>query len=184
MDHPHHHVSALAALIELGGPLAYLKLAVIAAAVAAEIGWSVRDNAQRIDAAALGEQFAKLIAANTIERAIKLCGAATGPLTTVARAGLEARLTGANAREAMREILPRNLASARMGLPAVLAVSALGFVEAALLLAKVIEEGANQGAEAFMGIALLVIGGLALRSALRWNAWRTDLDRIIDTVAK
>jgi Na+/H+ antiporter NhaC len=183
MDH-HHHVSTLEALIELAGSLAYLRLAVIVAAVAAQIVWLVRDNAQRVNAAAFAEQIAKLIAASNIERAIKLCDAARGPLTAVARVGLEARLKGANARDAMREILPRALASARSGLIAVLLLGALGFVEAALLLAKGLEEGSTEGAEVFMGSALLLIGGLAIRNGLRWGAWRTDLDRIIDAVAK
>jgi hypothetical protein len=62
-------------------------------------------------------------------------------------------------------------------------VSALGFVEAGVLFAKGIEEGAGGGVEAFMGLALLVIGGLAIRNGLRWGAWRTELDQITNAVA-
>jgi len=177
------HGSALEAIVEVGGSLAYVKLAVIVAAVVAEFVWLARDSARRVDPNAFSQQVAKLVAANNVERAIKLCHAAKGPLTEVARVGLEARLEGRDARDAMSKIVPLALTSARSGLVATLLVSALGFVEAGVLFAKGIEEGAGGGVEAFMGLALLVIGGLAIRNGLRWGAWRTELDQITNAVA-
>ncbi len=98
----HAHVNDLETLVELGGSLAYLKLGVIAVAVVAEMLWFMRDAAwKRINPSAFAVQVEKLVAADNVERAIKLCGVMSSPLTTVARIGLEARLKGASASDAM-----------------------------------------------------------------------------------
>ncbi len=61
-------------------------------------------------------------------------------------------------------------------------VSALGFVETGVLLAKGIEEGADSALLLVLGLALITIGGLAIRNGLRWGAWRAELAQITDAV--
>jgi hypothetical protein len=174
----------LEAIVEVGGTLAYLKLAVIVIAVVAQVWWFARDSTRRVNAAEFSHQVSRLVASNNVERAIKLSHAARSPLTEVARIGLKARLEGKSPRDAMNAVLPLALASARSGLVAALAVSALGFVEAGALLAKGMEEGSGEGVDVFMGLALVVIGGLAIRNGLRWGACRVELDQVADAVAK
>ncbi len=177
----HHHaeeqsVSAGHELIEAGGPfapLAFVEIVIVLTAVVLQIQWLTSSLIRAIDADALGAQIKKLVAANNVERAIKLCGAApNSPITQFARKGLDARLHDKDARALMTEDLPKYKALARSSARLVIVVGAVGLVGSSVLVASGTEKFGEEFALHFgwvpVVIALLVVWNV------RW--WKTFVD--------
>src|SRR5688500_2072229 len=83
-------MQAFAAFIETGGPLMYFNLGcsviVVALIVDRLIFFLGRSS---VNARAFLEQIRKLVMANNVDRAIKLCSATTAPVAQVAKSGLQ-----------------------------------------------------------------------------------------------
>ncbi len=173
----HHTSSPFEALIE-GGPFVVAQFVFIVIAGALQIAWLMRDASRRVNVVALGEQLKKLIAANNPERAVKLCMANSGPSTRLALVGLNARIGGASARDAMREALPQMLREARAGLLPVLAIGVGAVVEGLVL---VMEEPDHL---ALVGGSVALVTVLVMANGVRWGGWQRDLGYIYEVVGK
>ncbi len=83
-------MQAFAEFLEKGGPLMYFNLGcsviVVALIVDRLIFFLGRSS---VNAKAFLEQIRKLVLANNVDRAVKLCSATTAPVAQVARAGLQ-----------------------------------------------------------------------------------------------
>src|SRR6266850_17609 len=83
-------MQALAEFIEKGGTFMYLNLVCSAITLAIIVERTVFFLGKgSVNARAFLEQIRKLVAANNIDRAIKLCSATEAPVAQVARAGLQ-----------------------------------------------------------------------------------------------
>lgn len=82
-------MQAIAEFIQKGGPFMYVNLCSAAVTLGLIIERSVYYfMANRVNAKALLEQIQKLVGANNITRAVKLCTASTAPVARVGKAGL------------------------------------------------------------------------------------------------
>ncbi len=180
----HHAQPILVEILEAAGPLGYLQVALIAVAFTAQVVWLMRDQATRVNAAALGAQLKKLIDAGNPERAIKLCAAAPNAhATSLARVGLEARMRGENARDAMRAARPRILKEARSGYLAAMALGAMGFIESCVILAKGAEKGFGENFMLAFGMLPLFLSILLIVNGRRRGAVAGELAEIERVVA-
>jgi hypothetical protein len=173
---------------EASGSFAGLKLGSILVAGIVQLTWlMLRNFTQRVNAGQLGEMLRKLIEANNIERAIKLCqgNSNDGKNATMrlALVGLEARARGENARDAVRKAFPQCLDDARKGLAVVMAVGVLGFVESVVVFAEGLETELGKHFAGF-GVVPAVLLLLVVVNGLRWGGAQRDLEVIADAVSR
>jgi biopolymer transport protein ExbB len=82
-------MQVIAEFIQKGGPFMYVNLVSFAVALGLIVERSVYYfMANRVNAKALLEQIQKLVSANNITRAVKLCTASSAPVARVGKAGL------------------------------------------------------------------------------------------------
>src|SRR5262245_55080538 len=83
-------MQAFAKFLEEGGTLMYLNLVVSVIVIAIIVDRVIFFFGKgSVNARAFLEQIRKLVLANNVDRAVKLCSATTAPVAQVARAGLQ-----------------------------------------------------------------------------------------------
>jgi hypothetical protein len=158
------------------GPLGPLVLVSSGGSVAAA-GWLLwRAVTLPLNVVAFGEQVRKLLNAQNVERAIKLCNACgERPQGRLVKFGLEARVRGVSAMEALREARPGALAEMQRGLVPAMFVGSMSALASAALLAT------HMDARYFpvaLGLALLDAGVLVFAARQWMNAVR-DIDTLV-----
>jgi biopolymer transport protein ExbB len=166
-------MQGLAKFLEEGGTLMYVNLVVSIITLAIIIDRAIFFLGKgSVNAKAFLEQIRKLVLANNIDRAVKLCSATEAPVAQVARAGLQRVHRGEIAiAQSIEETLVANIATLVGLLGTVLGlIHAFGAVAAAKpeerssLLAKGISEALNNTAMG-LGIAVTCIVAHAFLSS-------------------
>jgi len=164
-------------------PFAYVQLAIVIVVAVVELAWLMRDMTRRVNAYQFAEQIRKLLAANNPERALKLCNAASGPVTRLARMGIEARMKGGDLYVTLAGATPVLLKEARAGFPAIIALGALASFEGLVLLVRGFEQGTHGD---FVWKVLFPLGFLCFATTLnvqRWLGWERDLTTVRDRMS-
>src|SRR5678809_55938 len=103
-------MQGLAQFLEQGGTLMYVNLVVSIITLAIIIDRAIFFLGKgSVNAKAFLEQIRKLVLANNIDRAVKLCSATEAPVAQVARAGLPVSYTHLRAHETGRNLVCRLL---------------------------------------------------------------------------
>ena len=160
------------------GPLGQLTVVSSGLSAAAAVGLSVRASRLQLQVKAFAEQVGKLVKAENVERAIKLCNACGDmPQGKLVKAGLEARLRGNSAMAALQEARPGALAKMQRGLVPAMFIGAMsGLATAALL--------ATHTQAPFFPLALgmeFLDAGVVVFAARQWMAAARDLDLLVRT---
>jgi hypothetical protein len=166
-------------------PFAYVQLAILVVVAVFEAVVFVLNSQRRVNAFQFASQIRKLVDANNVERAFKLCAAAPNAYAVrLAKIGLEARARNASMRDAMHAELPSLLASARAFLLPAVAIGALACAEGVVLLVRGVEGQATGEFDGEVLGPLILLALATAANAARWGAWRRDLDEVVTVLSK
>lgn len=178
-----HHGSFFETLFHAAGVWAPLTLGVLAIGIVANFVLFYRNFNRAVNGVALAQQLKKLVDADNIDRALKLCRAAEGAVATqVARAGLEARMQKQDSYAAMDAARTRIIDALRKGHVITLGLGVAALIESGVMIAAAVSKGFPGNEIGAIAVLPAVLACVMLVNVMRWNGMQRDLDVVIDAL--